>query len=116
MCALPRHRVPRRALTQGDAAEHLAFIRQTMERAGSFTAVSGWGQVAVGAVGLVGAALATRRATPDRLAPELDRDGAGGRLRRRLGHPAQGGQARESPVSSTGQCNSEFASLSAGVA
>lgn len=37
------------------AADHLAYIRQTMERAGAFTAVSGKGQVAVGVIGLVAA-------------------------------------------------------------
>ncbi|MEW5981443.1 MAG: hypothetical protein AB1806_03615 [Acidobacteriota bacterium] len=40
------------------AAEHLAYIRQTMERAGTFTAISGKGQVVVGAIGLLTALVA----------------------------------------------------------
>jgi hypothetical protein len=45
------------------AAEHLAYIRQTMERAGSFTAVSGKAQMAVGVIG-VAAAWTSARQTP----------------------------------------------------
>ena len=40
------------------AEETLSYIRQTMETASTFTAVSGWGLVAVGSVGLVAAWLA----------------------------------------------------------
>jgi hypothetical protein len=41
------------------AAEHLAYIRHTMERAGAFTAVSGKGQAVVGIIGVIAAVCAS---------------------------------------------------------
>jgi hypothetical protein len=45
------------------AAENLVFIRDAMERAGSFTAVPGWGGVVMGLTGLAAAIIAPAQPT-----------------------------------------------------
>ncbi len=47
------------------AMDNLRYIRETMESAGPFTAVPGWGGVAMGGTALIAAAIATRTTTTD---------------------------------------------------
>jgi hypothetical protein len=49
------------------AYDNLRFIRETMERAGSFTAVPGWGGIWMGVTGLVAGAIGARQATGERM-------------------------------------------------
>ncbi len=46
------------------AADHLRYIRETMESSAEFTAVPGWGGVAMGMTALAASALAARQTSP----------------------------------------------------
>jgi hypothetical protein len=46
------------------AMDNLSFIRQTMERATAFTAVPGWGGVAMGVIALAATAIAATSSSP----------------------------------------------------
>ena len=61
-----RRQIPRAPLPpEAPGLEHLKVIRQTMERSSAFTAVPGWGFVAMGATALVAAPIAFRQHTAE---------------------------------------------------
>lgn len=65
MATSPRRQVP--ITSVADRAEsHLEFIRRTMERSSTFTAVPGIGGVRMGGIGLAAALIAARQSTPAR--------------------------------------------------
>ncbi|MGB6715803.1 MAG: hypothetical protein WBE47_02510, partial [Candidatus Acidiferrales bacterium] len=59
----PVHRPNPPVAIDDHARENLRFIRETMERAGSFTAVPGWGGVALGITALGAAFVASQQST-----------------------------------------------------
>ena len=86
-CAGPvRSRRLRPAPLHAHAIEDLRFIRETMENAASFTAVPGWGGVAMGVTALATACVAPRPTERQGLADHLARRGAVRFCPRRPGH------------------------------
>jgi|SRR5579862_8196587 len=59
----PQRKPPAPVALDDRARDNLRFIRETMERAGAFTAIPGWGGVAMGITALGAAAIASTQST-----------------------------------------------------
>jgi len=57
-------RVPSPVAIDDRARDNLRFIRETMERAGSFTALPGWGVIAMGITAIGAAVIASQQNSP----------------------------------------------------
>lgn len=58
---MPPEPLPKPIRIEDHALDNLRYIRETMERAGSFTAVPGWGGVVMGVTALAAAAFASHQ-------------------------------------------------------
>ena len=83
---------------QAHAIDNLRYIRETMERAGSFTAVPGWGGVAMGLTALASAILASRQSTPGAWLETWLVEGSLASRPQILRHVAQGERRRGLPL------------------
>jgi len=63
MSALPRRKPENVVPMHEHALDNIRYIRDTMERAGAFTAIPGWGGVAMGCIAVAAGLLAMRQTT-----------------------------------------------------